>query len=150
MKQIGSPSVISVASHFSIIDLFRNKQTRYASLALLIGFLLAYCTFLFQLYQSENDLVLTKRQKDTSLEEKDMSQTVMAVHIGLLRRQLIDEGINPIPTQQALKFSRHFLTLKNKGFFDDNLHRYVDHKSLLYRLIPLHSDYDPSRIFKYD
>lgn len=133
-------------SPLGIIDLFRSPKTKVSAYYLLAGFMLAYSSLMYQLYQSETDLAVAKYESDESSKKQELSRAVMAIHIAMLKRQLIDDSIVPIPSTQALRYSRQFVQTPE----DTDIRWRSLRQSSLRQLIPLHSEYDPSRIFKYN
>lgn len=136
---------------FSVMELFKNKETRGTTIKLVAGMaLLQVLVFFISLHAIMDELEDTEN-KLVELwgfyERKDISQTVMAVHIGQLKQQLLRVGINPITPQQALTVSQHLLSFArdpNTG----NLLIYVDPNSQIYKLVPFSYEYDIQKIPK--
>jgi hypothetical protein len=135
----------------SILDLFRSKNTR-SSTWKLFSSLVVLQIIIF--YISSNAIIDELDDSETKLldlwrhyEIKDISQTVMAVHIGQLKQQLINAGIKPVTPQQALTVSQHLLSFA-RDQYTGNLMIYVDPKSQIYKLVPFSYEYDIQKIPK--
>lgn len=137
----------------SLVQLFSNRATREAAWRL---FLLLSLTQVVVFYVCSNAILDELEDTESKLtdlwdyyERKDISQTVMAVHIGQLKQQLINVGAKPVTTQQALTVAQHLLSFardKETG----NLMIYVDPHSQIYRLVPFSYEYDIQKVPRLD
>lgn len=146
-----SSSINPDGKKLSIMELFKNKETRGATIKLFTGLGLLQVVVFFISLNAVMDELEDTESKLVDLwgfyERKDISQTVMAVHIGQLKQQLLKSGINPITPQQALTVSQHLLSFArdpNTG----NLMIYVDPNSQIYKLVPFSYEYDIQKIPK--
>ncbi len=136
-------------SRLSIIGLFTNSRTRRAAVSLMSGILFLNCVFCYEMVQSRQQAVESEHKLHHTVMEGQVSRSIMAVHIGMLRKQLLDHNLIPVSSSQALLLSSRVLDLNKKENGSVRLDtRSISH-SILPQLIPQHSDYDPSRVFKY-
>ncbi|GME70630.1 unnamed protein product [[Candida] boidinii] len=127
----------------TLTDLFNLKSTRKAMyqlgfLMLLANFITMYC---FMVLYNENT-VLKDQLVETvyNYDQKDISQTVMAIHIGLLKKQLLERGAIPAPSQTAVETSRRILSLERND--NGQLLIFVSQKHPIYPFVPFHSEYN--------
>lgn len=136
-------------SKIGIIELFTNSKTRRATVSLISGIVLLNCAICYQLLQSRQLTTDSERKLQHTIMENQVSKSVMAVHIGMLRKQLLDHNLIPVSSSKALLLSTHVLDLNQNDGGNVRLDtRSISH-SILAQLIPPHSDYDPSRVFKF-
>ena len=137
----------------SLLQLFSNQATRGATWRL---FLILSLTQVVVFYVCSNAILDELEDTESELtnlwdyyERKDISQTVMAVHIGQLKQQLLSVGAKPVSAQQALTLAQHLLSFardKDTG----NLMIYVDPQSQIYRLVPFSYEYDIKKVPRLD
>ncbi|CAI8497080.1 unnamed protein product [Pichia kudriavzevii] len=143
----------AVAKELSIGELFTDKSTRKSTFRILaIVTLLQVVLF----YVSSKSLLDELDDTDEKLmelwgfyERRDISQTVMAVHIGQLKQQLLAAGLKPVTPSQALLVSQHLLSFA-RDQETGNLLIYVDPNSSIYNLVPFSYEYDIQKIPKLD
>lgn len=141
---------LSESNKLTISQLFINKSTRGSVIKIvsLLGLLQAIIFFILsnaimdELSESESKLL----ELWGFYERKDISQTVMAVHIGQLRQQLIKLGVNPVTTTQSLMVAQHLLSFDRDN--TGNLLIYVDPNCQIYNLVPFSYEYDIQKIPK--
>jgi hypothetical protein len=128
----------------SMIQLFTNKNTRNATCQLLLTFGIIQAVLF---YTSFKDMATEIEDNDAKLlsmwdlyERKDISQTIMAVHIGQLRQQLIQAGMKPVTSSQAIMVAQHLLSFDRNE--NGNLLIYVDPRSSIYELVPFSYEYE--------
>ncbi|GMG21011.1 unnamed protein product [Ambrosiozyma monospora] len=141
-------SILNPEYQFTIKELLSNPQTRAATIRLVFFMFCINLITLYNYYESEEEN--TQLQDEVvhvweGYDQKDISQTVMAVHIGMLKKQLMDVGLVPVPSSKAIEMSKSLLSFDRR---DDNgqLLIFVDQKSPMYSLIPFHSEYNVSQI----
>ena len=141
---------LSESNKLTISQLFINKSTRGSviKIVLSLGLLQAIIFFI-----SSNAIMDELSESESKLlelwgfyERKDISQTVMAVHIGQLRQQLIKLGVNPVTTTQSLMVAQHLLSFDRDN--TGNLLIYVDPNCQIYNLVPFSYEYDIQKIPK--
>lgn len=142
-----------IRGKLSIFELFKNENTRRAAFTL---FLSLSITQVIVFYMCSNAILDELEDTENKLadlwdfyERKDISQTVMAVHIGQLKQQLINSGIKPVTSQQSLTVAQHLLSFardKDTG----NLMIYVDPNSSIYKLVPFSYEYDINKVPRLD
>jgi len=136
-------------SKIGIIELFTNSKTRRATVSLISGIVLLNCAICYQLLQSKQPTTDSERKLQHTIMENQVSKSVMAVHIGMLRKQLLDHNLIPVSSSKALLLSTRVLDLNQNDGGNVCLDtRSISH-SILAQLIPPHSDYDPRRVFKF-
>lgn len=138
-----------ITENVTLFQLFTNKYTRAAAFRL---FILLFFSQVLAFYYSCREIIQELDDTESKLsdlwelyERRDISQSVMAVHIGQLKQQLINAGIKPINAQQALTIAQHLLSFerdKDTG----NLMIYVDPNSQIYKLVPFSYEYDIQKI----
>lgn len=131
-----------------IIELFTNSRTRRATVSLISGIVLLNCAICYQLLQSRQPTTDSERKLQHTIMENQVSKSVMAVHIGMLRKQLLDHNLIPVSSSKALLLSTRVLDLNQNDGGNVCLDTRTISHSILAQLIPPHSDYDPSRVFK--
>lgn len=132
--------------------LFKNRSTRAPVLKLLammsvlqvVVFYVSSTTLVDELEDTEDKIT----QLWNMYEHRDISQAVMAIHIGQLKDQLIKAGVQPIDSQQAMKLAQHLITFERDADLG-NLLIFVDTKSKLYPLVPFSTEYDISKVSKF-
>ncbi|GME80570.1 unnamed protein product [Ambrosiozyma monospora] len=144
-------SISNPEYQFTIKELLSNPQTRTATIRLIFFMFCINLITLYNYYESEEENIQLQDevvQVWESYDQKDISQTVMAVHIGMLKKQLMDVGLVPVPSSKAIEMSKSLLSFDRR---DDNgqLLIFVDQKSPMYSLIPFHSEYNVSQIPKF-
>lgn len=137
----------------SLLQLFSNRATRGATWRLFITLSLTQVVVFFVCSNAILDELEDTEGELSNLwdfyERKDISQTVMAVHIGQLKQQLLSVGAKPVSAQQALTLAQHLLSFardKDTG----NLMIYVDPHSQIYRLVPFSYEYDIKKVPRLD
>lgn len=140
-----------VRNKISMLGLFTDASTRGATFKLVVSLLLIQ---LVVFYVSCKSLLQELADSDTKLlnlwgfyERKDISQTVMAIHIGQLKQQLINAGIKPVTPNQALTVAQHLLSFQREDE-TGNLLIYVDPTSQIYQHVPFNYEYDIQKIPK--
>lgn len=110
---------------------------------------------MYRLSESKSQIFASQDEMKRKLMESKISQSIMAVHIGLLKKQLLDQNAIPVSSSQALVMSSRILDVKDDAKQEEEensigmkLNNSYS-RSILPQLIPQNSDYDPSRIFKY-
>ncbi|KAF6011775.1 hypothetical protein HII13_002243 [Brettanomyces bruxellensis] len=142
-------TVRPIQTKIGIIELFTNSRTRRATVSLISGIVLLNCAICYQLLQSRQLTTDSERKLQHTIMENQVSKSVMAVHIGMLRKQLLDHNLIPVSSSKALLLSTRVLDLNQNDGGNVCLDtRSISH-SILAQLIPPHSDYDPSRVFKF-
>ncbi|GME97568.1 hypothetical protein B5S28_g3932 [[Candida] boidinii] len=127
----------------TLTDLFNLKSTRKAMyqlgfLMLLANFITMYC---FMVLYNENSILKDQLVETVyNYDQKDISQTVMAIHIGLLKKQLLERGAIPAPSQTAVETSRRILSLERND--NGQLLIFVSQKHPIYPFVPFHSEYN--------
>lgn len=132
-----------------------GEHIRSISIFILSSLLVLNGTLMYRLSESKSQIFASQDEMKRKLMESKISQSIMAVHIGLLKKQLLDQNAIPVSSSQALVMSSRILDVKDDAKQEEEensigmkLNNSYS-RSILPQLIPQNSDYDPSRIFKY-
>lgn len=129
----------------SIFKLFTNRSTRWATIKLVTLLTILQVLMLYAVSNAVLDELEDTESKLLSLwdfyERRDISQAVMAIHIGQLKQQLIDADVKPVSAMQALSVAQHLISF-TRDEETGNLLIFVDPNSKIYKLVPFSTEYD--------